>query len=294
MVSRAYMRTKAVLLFAGVLAGVAALSYGAWKMTRSSAPPAGVKGSPALVEAERALRALRAEAEAAESVGEELVARAVELAVKYQNLYPPDPVGKPFDRLRDDLARRRADQIARISFADLKNQVEHVLQGRRYGEALGILKKERKGIHDTVEMAALLKRVDQEIRRDFESVDGFGRELEVEQRYALAARHYETSAARFLGTEHYRYLANKPEILSELARADDARPPALPAPDPEVAPKKDPGPMPKETSDQAAPAMDLDGKVFITAFCLKCHGADNPKAKLEPPVNSASLRGAKP
>jgi hypothetical protein len=251
-----------------ILVVIAALGYGAREAIRLLPPRADVnraKRSSALEDAEKVLAGLHAEVRSAEEVPEELVARVADLAEKYRALYPSDPAETPFDLLRDALVQRRIGQVVRLSFEDVEIHIVQALQEFRYGEVLEILRN-LKGKHDSISLAALLDRVNQEIRRDFTLVDEFGRKLEGGKQYALAADHYRAYAARFRGTEHYRYLSDKPEILGELEKADAglaSRPPLVPVP--AIPEEEAPEPMAEKPSKPGPRGAAIPSLTLVSA-----------------------------
>jgi hypothetical protein len=111
-----------VVAGAAVLGALAALVWGAKVVMRHHgriAPAAPRKVAkeeqgPSLKEAEEALAALRAEADSAPAVGEDLLARAEAQARKYGPAYPEHAYGTatPFDRLVAGLRERRAPRAA--------------------------------------------------------------------------------------------------------------------------------------------------------------------------------------
>jgi hypothetical protein len=134
----------------------------------------------------------------------------------------PSQRGSPFDRLSASLVVRRADGITR-AFAALEAEVDVELRARRYGEALAALArfKPEPSLEDPVR--ELVARVHRAVEADFAAIQGHGEALVQARRYAEASRWFAQHAPRFRGTEQYRRLADRPESLGELAKAEEAR-----------------------------------------------------------------------
>jgi hypothetical protein len=260
----------AVLIIVGAV-GYALAFHGteilpAKKNLPSSAGLSKRKAAPTLAEAEAAYKDLSAKAQTGE-VTDALVTEAAVAAERYADLLPK------FETLASDLREKLSDRIAKMTFAEVDILVQAAMREKRYGAAIDALKA-LKASPDAAAAAAKLQEVTQKIRDEFKAVDEAGKKLEAEHKYTAAADHYRDVAGQFRGTEHYKYLSNKPETLMMLAEAELAAAkakeerPAAPAPKPEpvvakVEPPKDAAkpvmepPKPKpEMKPEPKPAME--------------------------------------
>jgi hypothetical protein len=217
-------------------------------------PAAASKAEPSRAEAEKALEELRVRA-AAGPVTDALVREAEEQAERFEAVAPG------FAALRDDLKRRRSEDIAKMTFAEVERLVQEHLQNQRYGEAIHALKA-LAGTPEAGAASSLLERITAQVRADRETVDEAGKKLVEAKRYSEAAEHYRKNAPRFRGTEHYSYLAGKPErlmLLSEAelaaAKAKAERPAAPPAPPAPPKPAEEPLAKAMPAPEPPKPAM---------------------------------------
>jgi hypothetical protein len=210
-------------------------------------PAAAPKAEPSRAEAEKALGELRSKA-AAGPVTDALVREAEEQAERFEAVLPE------FAALRDDLKHRRAQDIARMTFAEVERLVQDHLQNHRYGEAVNALKA-LSGTPEARSASELLERITAQVRADRETVDETGRKLVEAKRYSEAAEHYRVNAPRFRGTEHYSYLAGKPERLMLLAEAERAAAKARAEKPAAPPPASAPAPAPKPAEGAMAKAM---------------------------------------
>lgn len=215
---------------------------------------AAAKAEPSRAEAEKALEELRAKA-AAGPVTDALLREAEAQAERFEAVLPG------FSALRDDLKRRRAEDIAKMTFAEVERLVQEHLQNHRYGEAINALKA-LAGSREAEAASALLERITAQVRADREAVDETGKRLVEAKRYSEAAEHYRKNAPRFRGTEHYSYLSGKPERLMLLAEAETAaakarteKPAAAPAPVPAAKPVEEPVAKAMPAPEPPKPAM---------------------------------------
>jgi tetratricopeptide (TPR) repeat protein len=226
---------------------------------------------PTVQEASEAYRAFQARTQAAE-VDDVLVKEASGLADRYGEVYPD------FEKLVSELNQKRSEQISKMSFDQVNGLVQAAMAEKRYGAAIDACKA-LKGSKDAAQAGALLEKILEQVRAEFKSVDDFGKKLAEQKQYSAAAEHYRKEASRFRGTEHYRYLANKPENLEMLAavelaatRAQQAKAEAsteiAKAPEP---PKPAPEP-PKPAMEPPKPKMDAPKPAM-----------EPPKPKPEPP-----------
>jgi hypothetical protein len=244
-------RARSFAKLGAALALVVALIVGVVKAVsfqrETNAPRNGTKPrtSSPTEEAEIALKALRAEADGVEVVTDQLVAKAGELAERFNRVYPDDPFGTPFDQLREGLVERRDREMVGKNVEKMLVVAEEALQERRYAEALATLKVAR----DRKSVGPLVKRIFEEIEKDFKEVSLVGGDLERQKKYDEAGEYYFSEAPRFEGTQHYRYLAGKPELLLALSMAevrtkpDPIRNPLPAVVPPQVVLEKDPPPV---------------------------------------------------
>lgn len=139
--------------------------------------------------------------------------------------------------------------------ADVEARVRAALREGRYRQATEMLEGYAAVAagSESQAIAALTLAIRETVAADFRNVDAEGRRLQDQGRFEEAARHYATNAGRFEGTEHYRYLSRKPDLLDRLARAKSG---AKAGPDPAPPPREAPNPPPEEMAGQAS-AFDI-------------------------------------
>jgi hypothetical protein len=105
--------------------------------------------------------------------------------------------------------------------ADVETRVRAALREGRYRQATEVLEGYAAVAagSESQAIATLTLAIRETVAADFRNVDAEGRRLQDQGRFEDAARHYATNAGRFEGTEHYRYLSRKPDLLDRLARA---------------------------------------------------------------------------
>jgi hypothetical protein len=200
----------------------------------TSKPAESAPSAAFVAEAGKALEELRQRAEGADA-GDALIAEVTEQGEKYAGAYDRNKPS-PFHELRDQLSQRR-DAKFREKHAEAAGRVDAALQEHRYGDAIEAIKALRSTVDQSSEGAvgALLSKVTSEIRKDYKSVVGEGRKLEGQERHADAAEYYKQQAPRFKGTEFYKDLAERPELILAYAKAiaeaeANKPPPPLPKP----------------------------------------------------------------
>jgi hypothetical protein len=149
----------------------------------------------------------------ADPVEDSVIAQATSLAEQHGALYPE------FDTLLGKLKQRRSEQIGRDDFASVDNRISSALRDYRFGDALQALKDLKAGT-DGAAAGGLVAKVCDKINQEFKSIDDYGRRLADEKKWTIAADHYRLQAAKFKGTEHYRYLMYKPETLEQVRKAE--------------------------------------------------------------------------
>ncbi len=154
-----------------------------------------------------------AKAAEADPVEDSIITEATSLAEKHGGLYPD------FDTLLGKLKQRRAEQIGRDDFASVDARIGSALRDSRFGDALQAL-KDLKASTDGNAAGGLVSKVCDRINQEFKSVDDYGRKLADEKKWTIAADHYRLQAAKFKGTEHYRYMMYKPETLEQVRKAE--------------------------------------------------------------------------
>lgn len=164
-------------------------------------------------EAEAEFAKFKARAMGSSVVEDSTIAEAAALAQTYGATLPA------FDTLVSELKSRRAEQIGRDDFATVDARVQNALRDRRFGDALEALKDLKAGT-EPVMAGGLVTKVCDTINVEFKSIDDYGRKLSDEKKYSMAADHYKLQAAKFKGTEHYKYLLYKPENLETLRKAE--------------------------------------------------------------------------
>jgi tetratricopeptide (TPR) repeat protein len=239
----------------------------------ASSKPIEKRVGPSLQQASEAYTAFQAKAATAE-VNEALVAEAQALFHQYGEVYPE------FEKLVTELNQKRLTaQVSKMSFEQVNGLVTAAMSEKRYGDAIDALKV-LKGSKDASQAAALLEKIREQVSAEFKSVDGFGKKLAEQKQYTAAADHYRKEATRFRGTEHYRYLANKPENLEMLAEAELAAARAKEQKPVEIAKAPTPEP-PKPAMEPPKPAMEPPKQPAMEPPKPKM---DAPKpAMMEPP-----------
>jgi hypothetical protein len=248
---------------AAALLVLGALVYGAMYVVEHNAKPgpdaskrpAAGKPGATLAEAEAALAELQKKV-ASSPPTKELMDEAREQNRRFAEVYRGK--SSPFDKVLDDLFTRQMEQ-AKENVAEVSTVVDTALRERRYGVALDQLKRMKASTDPAVknQIATLIEKVDAEVKKDFAAVDSEGKKLESQKKYEDAKAHYAAAAPRFQGTEHYKYMANKPEIMEMLAKAaaeNAAKPAETPVEPPKPAdtqiakapPKEGPAEPPKE------------------------------------------------
>jgi len=216
----------AILAGLGLAAGFAILVLG---MAALSAPKTPAKpetvSSPGYEEALASLARLQEKASRTDPPPESLIAEVHAAGTRWNPAWlarnPADRMS-PFDRLAETLVVRRAEGFTR-AFADLETAVETELRARRYGEALETLARFKPQPAFEDPLRALVGRVHDHVEADFAAVQENGEALVEARRFAEASRWFSQHAPRFKGTDKHRRLADRPESLSEIGKAEDAR-----------------------------------------------------------------------
>jgi len=267
-----------VVAVAAILIIGGAIGFVGWQYASKLPPKSAVvsgrptekRVGPTLQEASEAYGAFQARVAGAE-VNDALVQEASGLADRYGEVYPD------FEKLVTELSQKRSEQISKMSFEQVDGLVKAAMDEKRYGAAIDALKA-LKGSKDASQASALLEQILEKVRGEFKVVDDYGRKMADAKQYTAAADYYRREAPRFRGTEHYRYLANKPENLEMLAEAELAAARAKESkPAVEIAKAEPPKPAmepPKPAMEPPKPAMEPPKKPAMM---------EPPKPKPEPP-----------
>lgn len=187
--------------------------FGSPKKTAGTATKAEDPAKVASKEAGEQLRQLQQEAGAAATVTQDLIDRATALNARYGSIEPG--LGNLLTQLRD----RRSQQLGAMTIAEVETHVNNALAAKKYAEAIESLKA-LKGTGKEGDAAPILKRVLEEVERDYQVVRKAGQAMEDSSQYTAASNHYRQHAERFKGTEFYKPLADKPKSLELLAQVE--------------------------------------------------------------------------
>ena len=268
-----------ILMLAG--SGYAAWKYGLIGGTAApSTAAADPKTMPEAREAEAAYLSFKARADT-QTLSDAIIAEAEGLADKFPG-YPP------CEALVRQLKQRRNEQIGKMTFAQVNTLVEAALQERRFGSAVESLRA-LKNVSDSDQVSQLVEKVNAEIRAEFKSVDDYGKKLADEKKYFLAIDHYRTHAPRFRGTEHFKYLSTRPEMLEELGKSEAAADAAMASRrTTELASTKTEPAPPPPAAEPEMPAPEPAGKK-MEAPKPKPEPA-RPKAMMKPPPPAPAMK----
>ena len=216
----------AVLAGLGLAAGFAILVLG---MAALSAPKTPAKpetvSSPGYEEALASLAKLQEKASKADPPPESLIAEVHAAGTRWNPVWlarnPSDRMS-PFERLAEALVVRRAEGFTR-AFAELETAVEAELRARKYGDALEILARYKPEPAFEDPLRELVGRVHAHVEADFAAVQENGEALVEARRFAEASRWFSQHAPRFKGTDKHRRLADRPDSLREIGKAEDAK-----------------------------------------------------------------------
>ena len=250
------------------------------------------KGDPAevdpVVAAAEALKDLQSQVGSAETVTQALINKASDHKEQFGNLEPQ------FGVILTQLRERRAEEVANLTFPEIETRVKNALEKSDYDEAVRSL-RDLRGTAKQDEAENLLKKVLEEIERDYTAVSKLGEKMEDADQYTRAADYYRTNAARFKGTQYYKKLANKPEMLEMMAEAELAaasrkstavamvpKEPVTPEPvmqrPARPAPKRVMNPAPKPMTNKPA----MTGKPAMKPPMTRPAGRKRPVKKAEP------------